>query len=249
MSFPRIKSAGWGTLEKFTSTQATQLDLDHSKALNGSTDGDTLLGEIQIASTGSILINGAGASVATEVPIGINTVVASGIMSGVPGGIALGGGSTDYPIFTNGSGTASPRSFTRTAPLVTASVATGWSIFAGFYVGSATALADQRFLPTVLPTISVARYGLITGAVAGLVALSTTAIQSFTPTPANGTAWYSGGLLQPLTFVCNQANVINAAQNTYVVDIVDENGSGSFSGNGYYGFQLNYTGVANMRPQ
>jgi len=60
MTFARIKSLGWAFGEILTSAQQTQLDLDHSRALNGL--GDTATGPMvfgsSVAVTGLITCNG-----------------------------------------------------------------------------------------------------------------------------------------------------------------------------------------------
>jgi hypothetical protein len=56
--FSRIKSAGWGILEKLTSTQITNLDIDHAKAVDKTgdnvADGGGISGEIDVLSGAQI---------------------------------------------------------------------------------------------------------------------------------------------------------------------------------------------------
>lgn len=44
-NFPRVKPAGWGLNAKLTSAEANQLDIDHSKSVNGD-DGGTYAGAL-----------------------------------------------------------------------------------------------------------------------------------------------------------------------------------------------------------
>jgi hypothetical protein len=231
-----------------------------------------------MAATAAIEVNNAGAVIAAQVANGVNASVASGIVSGAVGGIALGGGSTDYPTFTNSTGsTAAPRSFSRCAPLNVTAFTTGWteaglsgSLILGpatiqpqtFLLGSAwngatlssvscaiTPNAAHSSLPTILPTISVKRSLINVSGAFSILPLSSTDPQSFTPSPGTVAAWTDSGNVQQLTYNCNQNNVIDTAHYIYYVVIVDENGSGSLAGNTYYGLTLNYTGVAGLAPQ
>jgi hypothetical protein len=63
--------------------------------------------------------------------------------------------------------------------------------------------------------------------------LSSTATQTFSPTPANVTAWIDGGVNQLLAYTCNQNNVVDNTQYAYYALVTDENGSGSQAGNEY----------------
>jgi hypothetical protein len=275
VTFPRVNPGSWATNAKLTSPQANQLDIDHAAALNGSVAGDTLLGVVAMASGSAVLVNGPTAQIISYVAQGITTSgVASGITSGGAGGIALTGGSNDYPTFMNSAGSApATRSFTRSVPIVTSALSAGWTVSNAGYglVGPATAQQQVIVLPSLwtgatlssvsiaiqvgnvhsgvpsnLPHLSV-QYQSLTSTSIG-AALSTTNPQAFTPTPGSGAAWYDGSNMQQLTYLCNQNNVI-ATGTVYFIQLVDENGTNSIAGDIYYGITLNYTAVANMAPQ
>jgi hypothetical protein len=226
-----------------------------------------------------ILLPNAGARIETFVPLGFFVNANGGLVSFAGnGGIALCGGSNDYPTYSTISGGAvvsSPRSFTRCAPLIVPSLRTGWA-FGGFVndflVGPATTALQPLVLPTawngatissvacafsvtshtalpnVYPSLSVSRAPIGVAGGFALQTLSTTDPQSF-PTPANVTAWVDGGNTQQLTYTCNQNSVVDTTQYVYYVGITDENGGGAVSGNLYFGLLVNYTGVASMAPQ
>ena len=109
MTFSRVNPPGWGTGAIFQSSQLNQLDIDHANALDKSAAGDTLAGVITMAS-GSEIVVGSGAVIAGNATAGISGAVANAIQSATPGGIGLGGGSTDWPTFyTSGTSTPAPR--------------------------------------------------------------------------------------------------------------------------------------------
>lgn len=103
MAFTRVNPSSWSVGDLLLSSQANQLDINVSKALDKSTAGDTLSGVITMASTaeivagfvGNVQANAPGAieantndSVTATVPNAITPgSVAGGISSAVSGGI------------------------------------------------------------------------------------------------------------------------------------------------------------------
>lgn len=276
MSSVRVKGAGWSSNEKFTSAQATQLDINAANALDKTVAGDSLFGFIAMQSTARIDMSAVGATISASIYAAFVGNAVASIVSGTPGAIALAGGATDYPTYESATGLSQPRSFTRTAPLTALSVAAGWAVGGGtplVFVGPATTTTQQFALPSLwqgatlstvscvltvsshsvvpvnLPTISVFRVSLTNAGVPVVAKLASSDPQAFTPTPGSGSAWFAAGFNQSLTYTTNQNNVIDNTKYTYYVNVVDENGSGSVSGNSYYAFMLGYTAVTDMRPQ
>lgn len=120
--FSRIKSAGWGVLEKFTSAQANQLDIDHANALDKTTAGDTLSGVVALAATGAILVSTPGGIINSEVAGGIQGSAAGSIFPSVAGGI-----STAQPsgILSNVAAGISTATAGGIAPTVAGGIASG----------------------------------------------------------------------------------------------------------------------------
>jgi hypothetical protein len=261
-----------------------------------------------------IIATNAGA-IQSQVLRGINTSVAGGISSGITagihvdatagivsttgsGGFGLGGGNSDYPIFTDATGSANPRTRIIAFPLTPVNITgassdnysflmPGWSAqtipavnlidptdapvaitpcFIGPGPGAGTAFpqyfslpivhngatlnsvsvyfsvnGSRSVLPATLPIIRVYTASVIPGATNSY--LSTTSAQTISP--SSGSAYYNSGVAQPLTYTCNQNNVIDSTKNLYFITITDETGTNSQSGNKYYSVQLNYT-VSNM---
>ena len=276
MTLPRTKAGGWGVLEKFTSAQANSLDINITNALDKSTAGDELLGVVTMSSAAAILVNSPGAAIISSVQQGLTTNgIPSGITSGGIGGIALTGGSPDYPTFMNSAGSApAPRSFTRVVPLaalnvvgggfttgLTTPAAIGNAIASGQYfvlpslwTGATLASVSVNFsvlnahsaVPAALPSMGVIRR-TVTAGLAVVQNLSTSAFQTI-PAPGSGAAYTASGDDQLLTYVTNQNNVIDNSH-MYYVNLFDENGANSIAGNLYFSFILQYTAVADMRPQ
>lgn len=277
MAFSRVNSGGWATNAKFTSTQCNQLDIDHANALDKSVAGDTLNGIVQIAATGGIECTTPGGGIGSFIPGGIIAETSASIISNTVGGIALCGGSTDYPTYSVVSGSTvipASRSFSRVVPLMVNTVFSGWTASLsgpGFtaagtfqiftlptlWNGATLSSVSVAFIvesshsgvPANLPSISVSRYALTGSPGASVSALSTTSVQSFSPAPGSGAAWYNSGAYQALTYTANQNNVINSTLYQYVIGITDEYGANSIAGNYYVAATLNYTAVANMAPQ
>jgi hypothetical protein len=97
-------------------------------------------------------------------------------------------------------------------------------------------------VPANFPSIQVIRTDNVTGTAINLSSISggaQTFGTGFGTAPATGGAWYNSGTMWALTFTCNQNNTIDNTQYTYTAIIVDENGSGSETGNQYYNVSCN----------
>jgi hypothetical protein len=291
------------------------LDIDHAKALDKSTAGDTLSGAIVMASTASIIAdnasniiaNVAGAIVPTiagaisdggiaggiqaTIAGGINTTVpggisdggiaggiaasrSGGIASGVSGGIKLTGNTADW------IGYSATRTVNRIQQLIPLwGTTTGWTEQTSFpqaLVGPATSqfipipltqvmggqvngaalttvtlcmivAQSHSNVPATMPTLNILRASYAPAGSVGDVSLFSGGAQSIAA-PGSGAAWYASGNVQQFTFTPNQDNVIDTSQYTYVLNLVDENGSGALSGNNYFWVLLTFTGIANSCP-
>ena len=263
MSFTRVNVGGWGVGAQLTSAQQNQLDIDHANALDKTTAGDTINGTVVV--TGAGIIN-ASAGSASFTPTGVTANVQRGVRSTTYGGISLEGGATDYPWFS------ATRTRSLCASMVPMAISAGWSIGGnGWLIGPGNATTIYLSLPRchngatlssiavtmavgsshsgvpTLPTVTVYRLNLNSGVTTGSIFLSTTPVQSFTPTPGTGAAWYNSGLTQQLTYFCNQNNVIDNGQYAYTMALQDESGAGSIAGNIYLGTVMAYTAIADMR--
>jgi hypothetical protein len=275
---------GWALGALVTSAQINQLDIDHANALDKTSAGDTLSGQISIqGGVGSPMIAAGisgslgNPSIAFGFPFGGSTPslavgITSGLVTTAAGGIQLAGGVNDWPTF---SSTRSQNISQAIQPL--GGVYAGWiqsglkaignnsdSTGAGF-VAPLTALhnggtlnnvvayfvvgASHAAVPANLPTINVVRVPLAAGV--GVVpqyqALSSSAIQTFSPTPGTGAAWYASGDIQAMTYACNQNNVIDTVNYQYLMAITDEFGANSHFGNLYFGVTCQHGSIADMR--
>lgn len=202
----------------------------------------------------------------------IQASVAGGVQSTTPGGLQLNGGVTDW--ITYGG---SPRFVTRHLHFGPCNLAAGWSIFGQqlypeFIVGPGTnaaqgivipartgwTLTSANFdmavgsahanVPAVFPSFNVLRKtlpGIGASASPTVVSLSGGGQVSFIA--GSGAAWYAGGLVQQISFTCNQNNVIDESAYSYSISMFDESGANSIAGNIFYGAYLVYT-VANGAP-
>jgi hypothetical protein len=227
-----------------------------------------------------ILLPNAGARIETFVPLGFFVNAVGGLVSFAGnGGIALCGGSNDYPTYSTISGGAvvpSPRTFARCYPIIVNLIQTGWSVEptgptwmlgpggAGAQIFMLQSLWNGATISSVSVSLVVSSthsslpttYPVIRVERTPLGAGSTLGAQTLSttanqsfPTPANLTAYLDGGLTQLLTYVCNQNNVVDSTQYLYYVQVTDETGGGAVSGNVYAGITVNYTSVTSMAPQ
>jgi hypothetical protein len=227
------------------------------------------VGGIQATVAGGIEATVAG-GIQSTVAGGIQGGVVAGIQSGVAGGIQLSGGANDWETFS------ATRSRSVVQPMLVFQYTTGWG--SGGSAGVLSALSgpattqviaipiwphngatiasitmflgvvNHTAVPAVLPSMAVKRNTIVNNGTYNPVDLSTTANQAF-PTPASGAAWTDSNAQQSWTYTANQNNVVDRTQYNYWIQLTDENGSNSVAGNQYWGFIINYTGIADMRFQ
>lgn len=228
---------------------------------------------IQLNSNRSIVTNNAR-SIYASTPAGIVTAAAPS--GGLTSGLGLGGGSNDYPCFTNSSGVSSPRSRSVWQPLIPLQMFTGWNVGGGNnWEGSNSNVMQITQIPvthngatldsvTVLfcvlgshstlsgitfPYIQLWRQSVATNQVtwfANRQFLSSTNPQ-FYPTPPNVPTYENGSLTQSFTYTCDQNNVIDTTNYVYFLGIRDEIGANAKPGNQYFSIQLNYSNIVDMR--
>lgn len=266
MTFPRVNPGSWAVNDKLTSTQQNQLDIDHANAVDKT--GDTISGTVNLAGFGKISANIHDSCIST-VDAGISTNVARGISINNDTGLVL-EGATCWPSFRT------TRAYydiidPRPQPGVT-----GWNlsnyaltgpasvdqavIFFRPHHGSTITTIDVVFnvgvshasVPAVLPKIGVKRVNdadiaLVGAAPAGTVDLYSGGQATFVPTPGTGASWYASGNKQTWSVTCDQNNVVDRTKYRYFIQLIDENGANSASGNLYYSFRINYTAIPNMQ--
>ncbi len=265
MAFSRINPSGFSFGQKLSSAQMTQLDIDHSQALDKSPAGDQLQGVISMTT---------GAQILAQVP---NAIVASGpqaivgidpgtIQSRVVGAFSHNAGPNDWNTF--GVGGTAPRSRTLFHPLIPLNgLMTGFSRDgSGFFLvgngngqlqhlvlprphqGSRIVSATIYFqvgashsgAPTTTPGIGIERFDA-TGAFSHEVGFQQV------PPPASGAAWYAGGLPQSFTTTVGTGNTVDCGQYYYILTISDEGGTNAVAGNIYTGVSVLYDSIADMR--
>ncbi len=272
MAFTRVNPPGFSFGGKLTHAQMNQLDIDHANALDKTIAGDELEGIVTMANGASIRANTPGAtiigSVANAVQItalfGLNIATAQGLVTSVPGGFVLGGGSSDYPVMNParpiprgrpmlphlqfntgwapgpGSLSSSSNNWSVAGPATTQNQpfrldqlidgSTLTSVAISFFVGGTHAGG----LPANLPTFSVQAVAYDGTPFAVLPLNSTDTTAGLSPSPASGAAWHNANAMQTFVYTCNQHNVVDTEKYLYLLQIVDENGSGSELGNGYF---------------
>ena len=113
------------------------------------------------------------------------------------------------------------------------------SLSVSFVVGQ-----SHTGVPVTLPRLSLVRYTF--GTETSGVTLNVTDPQIF-PTPGSGSAYYDGGNIQFIEYVCGRNNVIDDSQYNYVLLITDESGTNSLDANNYFTVQLNFTGISSQQ--
>jgi len=209
------------------------------------------------------------AGIRSSIVGGITAGVAGGITSGAPGGFRLTGGTTDwvgfdaprtravaYPLPILGTVDSSPDWQIGTYYLSASATTTQQNFMLPFLHNGATLnsldivflTATHVALPAVLPKVRIQRLPIAAGTdyVSGVQTLSSAAFQS--PTPANVTVWNASGQLQTMTYTCNQNNVVDTSAYVYMLQLIDENGANSVSGNKYFAAVPSYS-VPDMRFQ
>jgi hypothetical protein len=252
MSFSSILPGGWAMGATLTSAQVNAFQNNMLISLDKSTAGDQLAGVITMAS---------GAA--------IEATVVAGLRSTTPGGIELAGGSSDWPTFS------AIRSRTVWQPPVPNGFSTGWAAYlaasalgtvgiVGPGPGSAASVQCcllpnvhngselEQFL--VLMTVGQSHSGvpanlplfsLYAKPISGVG--TDTNLGNFTiPTPGSGAAWYNSGNPQQFTFSVSGTPTLASGTYIYYLQVVDEYGTNSLSGNIYQAFGLAFGNIGNM---
>ena len=106
-------------------------------------------------------------------------------------------------------------------------------------------LTARASLPAVQPSFQIARRKISDGSVAGFLSTGVTSLAATTPT-----GYYAGGfVVQGISFVPDQNNVIDASQYTYYALIQDESGANSIAGNYYMGVVVTASTIPDLRFQ
>lgn len=216
----------------------------------------TVAGGISSSVAGGIQGTASGAIQGTSAG-GISATVASGIESNAAGGIALNGGTSDWPTCLQNR-TVTP--VTLATPLQ-GSVSSGWNnttltigltasatttaqAIGPFKTHNGSSLTTVRFflkvathsaLPAVFPLFQVVKHNLTTNT--GLV------LSSASATAVSAAAW-NATTFWDLTVA---SDVIDNTTFIYYAQIVDENGAGAVAGNIYLGVRLTMNNIANMQ--
>jgi hypothetical protein len=206
--------------------------------------------------------------------------ITSGLVTTAAGGIQLAGGINDWPTFSSPRTDTKSQPINPLGGVYAGWVQSGFkgiqnksdTTGAGF-VAPLTALHNGATLTGVvayfavgashtsvsgmiLPTINVVRVPLAAGVGSPpqYQALSSTSVQTFSPTPATGAAWYAAGAIQALTYACNQNNVVDTVNYQYLMAITDEFGPNSVqgvnpnpNGNTYYGVTCQHGSINDLR--
>ncbi len=67
-------------------------------------------------------------------------------------------------------------------------------------------------------------------------------------TAGSGPAWFDGGVVQALDFIPTVNNQIDNTINQYFISLADESGTGSSSGNLYFGVKMIFSTIFNSQP-
>lgn len=275
MTISRVKPSNWATGEKLTSTEMNAMDTNAAKALDKTSAGDTLSGIITVDATGKVLLDTGGtitvddgstfetSPLATvEVNLGAGGVV--NVQSG--GQIVTAGtgiikwNNTDWPKLNSRSrsisklardlnigdpnlfptdwvastagylsGTASSEPLMLRIPTHEGARLTGLSVY--------MKAAAHAGVPATLPRIEFfkrTKYG----------AVSVTETHYY-PTPI--LANWNNVNITDWTIALSTPQVIDTSTYDYYVDLYDETGASSTSGNRYYSLSFAYDSITDMR--
>jgi hypothetical protein len=256
MTFSLINT--WSVGDSFTSAQANSIAIAITDALDKTTAGDQLAGALTMASTASITAGYASQIVGSA---------AGAIATTAQGGIELGGGANDFPTFSatrsrvvlvsiadspqivgsttivvgtggveNTSSASSPSSFWLPVTHRMHNGATLDHVVITFKVG-----LSHTGVPANMPTITVQR---VDGS-GNISNLKSTAGQM--GSPATGALWYASGAAQNYSYVCDQNNVIDTANYTYNVFILDEYGANAMNDNLWISATIVFTTIPDMK--
>ena len=107
-------------------------------------------------------------------------------------------------------------------------------------------VAAHSVVPSLLPTINVFRVPLPGSLGTAVPAGSPLASPASFPTPGSASAYVDGFAVQSWTFVSSAPNnVIDNNNFAYILQVFDESGAGSTSGNQYLGYSVTITNITN----
>jgi hypothetical protein len=271
LSFNRVNPGGWAQGGIFTSSQGNQLDLDHVNALDKTVAGDTLSGVVTLASTGQISV-GVSQGIALTSPSALVVGATLGLVTTVSGGLALGGGSSDWIQFNQQRSRLVIAPPTPMAPLQT-----GWSTSLGYGLQKVGARrpapavvfplqphhnstiqsvvcyfaigALHAAVPGTPPAMELFRVPCRNGGGSppGIQHLSGTPVQTMPVGGLNGTTYYQSGNVQSMLYTATQNNLVDTSNYSYLCLVADETGSNSMFNNVILGIAPNYGSIADSR--
>lgn len=102
-------------------------------------------------------------------------------------------------------------------------------------------------VPAQLPQFDINSYGATRASLLGLLSTGFAVL----PTPGSGAAYYAAGAVQSITMTCDQNNTALAPSTTsYGIRLKDEASTNSIrSFNVFHSLTLNFTAIADMRPE
>lgn len=266
MAFVRVNPGGWAVGDVLTSAQQNELDIDHANSLDKTTAGDTISGDIILASTAALLCGFTGNIVASAGGA-IQATFAGAIESLTVGGFEFNGGTSDYgalnPLRTRvvrilpiplgmllsdwvmtASGATNDPELDGTAAATPINLAmpvhngsTLTTVKAWLQVGN-----THSVTPFAFPSFDIRRVPIATG-------LGSVSMFSGGPvfaSAATGAAWFNSGNAQSWQGTCNQNNVIDTTQFGYNIRLIDENGANAKPANTYLGFEFTFTGIGSL---
>lgn len=268
MSFTRVNPGGWASNSEFTSAQSNQLDQNVANALDKTTAGDTLSGNITMAST-AVIGCGYPNNINATAVASIISSIAGGIASTTVGGIVLAGGSNDEIAY------ASTRTVQIALPFVSLNAAgmgadsADWGTGATFgtLLGPGNPKPGQ---PIAIGPLPVHNGSTLTNVTVFLTVVNHTTfpaalpatlpdcqvhrydtqtgtditIADVGPSPSTMSNWNSTTFWSiPVT----SNNVIDRSRYYYYLRIADEYGANSFAGNAYHGVSLTMGDITDAR--
>lgn len=227
--------------------------------LSGGTFNVASGGEVDVASGAFLNVAGGG----TMNLAGLLQAAGAGAKISTTFGARLEHNDNDYPGL--GSGHTGRTRVYRTPPLAYGYVNADWAYegYPSVLVGGATGVGVACYMPVhngatlasvklffaidhahaSLPTyqvgVGVIRYDLATG-----VAETLRTAGDLFLTAANGAAYDAS---TSLTYTTDRYNVIDTSTYGYQLWVFDENGSNAWTNNKFYGFELTYTGITDLR--
>jgi hypothetical protein len=239
---------GWSIGSVVSSAALNQIDANIASALDKSLAGDTLSGEILMESTAVIGAQFAG-NISAAAAASIISSATGGIASTVPNGIELAGGGTDEILY----GSTRTKLVRQGMMPYQGLVSTGWSVSGTGGMGGTASSYIQTIGPllvhhgadltNVRVYITVVTHTGLPAALPSLVVKRSdgATVGGATATAAGAAAWNA-----TTYWDCPCATLIDRTQYEYFLELTDEQGSGSVSGNVYTGIVATYGSITTM---